>query len=149
MTRSGMVEGKSMIGGPRKTVVKARALRRSMSSPEVILWHRLRRRPGGFKFRRQHPAGLFVLDFFCAEAKLAIEIDGFSHETEDRNRRDRRRDEWLDRQGIVTLRLSAGDVTRDPDGSVEMIVAGCAARRIPLHRSSSGPPPRAGEETGC
>ena len=75
-----MVEGTSMLHGPQSTVKKARRLRRVMTIPEVILWTRLRQRPGGFKFRRQHPAGPYVLDFFCSEARLAIEVDGMVHD---------------------------------------------------------------------
>ena len=54
----------------------ARKLRRKMTLPEVILWHWLRQRPQGLKFRRQHPTGPYVLDFFCSDARLAIEVDG-------------------------------------------------------------------------
>ena len=61
-----------MIAGPRDTVKRARKLRSEMSLPETILWRELRKRPGGHKFRRQHPAGKFVLDFYCAAARLNI-----------------------------------------------------------------------------
>ncbi len=59
---------------------KRRMLRRSMPRPEAILWARLRdRQLGGQKFRRQYSVGNFVIDFFCPELKLAVEIDGESH----------------------------------------------------------------------
>ena len=148
MTRSGMVEGNSpMLAGPRPTVKKARRLRRSMSPPEVVLWHRLRHRPGGFKFRRQHPAGSYILDFFCSEARLAIEVDGIAHDLGNRPDADRVRDKWLGAQGVAVLRISAADVVRTPDQVIEWIVARCVERGHPLHRSSSGPPLRSGEET--
>jgi very-short-patch-repair endonuclease len=51
-------------------------LRRALTLPEVLLWQVLRSRPGGYRFRRQHPAGPYVLDFFCAAAGLCIEVDG-------------------------------------------------------------------------
>ena len=55
----------------------ARALRRTMTATEAVLWQRLRdRQLVRWKFRRQHPIGRFVLDFYCAETGLAIEIDG-------------------------------------------------------------------------
>ncbi len=136
-----------MLCGPKTTVKKARRLRRAMTAPEVILWHRLRRRPGGFKFRRQHPAGAFVLDFFCSEASLAIEVDGMAHDMGDNPAADARRGEWLRARGVEVLRVSAGDVTRSPDDVVETIVAACLARCNPLHQPAAGPPPRAGEET--
>ncbi|MEQ1640549.1 MAG: DUF559 domain-containing protein, partial [Novosphingobium sp.] len=53
-----------MINGPKDTLLRARELRASMSLPEVVLWKELRKRPGGFKFRRQHPAGRYILDFY-------------------------------------------------------------------------------------
>jgi very-short-patch-repair endonuclease len=67
----------------KATVAKARALRRIMSPAEVALWQILRTRPLGLKFRHQHPAGPFVLDFYCAAKKLAVEIDGIAHEMGD------------------------------------------------------------------
>lgn len=61
----------------------------------------LRGRELGFKFRREYPIGPYRLDFYCAEAKLALEMDGEQHEPE----RDQARDEWLNDQGIATLRI--------------------------------------------
>ena len=69
-----------MISGPRRTVIRARQLRRQMSLPEIALWYQLRQRPGGFKFRHQHPAGPYSLDFYCDAALLCIEVDGEAHE---------------------------------------------------------------------
>lgn len=142
-----MVEGIAMLHGPESTLKKARKLRRTMTTPEVMLWQRLRRRPGGFKFRRQHPAGPYVLDFFCSEVTLAIEVDGMAHELGRNPSVDARRDEWLRNHGVQTLRLRAGDVSRSPDDAVEWIVAACLERRNPLHQPVAGPPPRAGEES--
>lgn len=62
-----------------------------MSLPEVLLWRILRQRQTGFRFRRQHPIGTWVLDFYCPEAKLGIEIDGISHDMGDGPERDARR----------------------------------------------------------
>ncbi|WP_442680280.1 endonuclease domain-containing protein [Sphingomonas sp. ASY06-1R] len=136
-----------MLAGPSRTVKRARKFRREMSVPDVVLWTRLRLRPGGFKFRRQHPAGSYILDFFCNEAKLAIEVDGASHDMGDRPARDAMRDQWLDREGVDTLRIAAGDVLGDADAVVEVIVAACLQHGNPLHHASHGPPPRSGEET--
>jgi len=54
----------------RKSVARAKRLRREMSLPEVLLWTALRERPAGFKFRKQHAAGVYSLDFFCVAAAL-------------------------------------------------------------------------------
>ena len=136
-----------MLAGPPSTVRKARKLRRQMSWPEVILWKRLRQRPRGVKFRRQHPAGPYVLDFFCSEAMVAVEVDGISHEMGDRPEHDQKRSAWLEERGIDLIRVSASDVTRSPDTVAEGIVVTCLAKIRPLHQPAAGPPPRSGEET--
>jgi very-short-patch-repair endonuclease len=82
-----------------------------MSLPEVLLWRRLRGREEGKPvFRRQHPVGPYVLDFFCARARLCIEVDGGSHGFGERPKQDVRRDAFLRREGICTLRVAASEV---------------------------------------
>ena len=132
-----------MLTGPGATIGNARRLRKEMSLPEVILWRELRRRPVGFKFRRQHPAGPFILDFVCLSARLAIEIDGSGHSF--RTHKDEARDEWLANQGFRTMRIAATDVLRDLDAVVRGIVVRCETAAQPLHQPAAGPPPRAGE----
>lgn len=118
-----------MLAGPRSTVKRARTLRRQMSWPEVMLWQRLRQRPGGLKFRRQHPAGPYVLDFYCsAVKKVAIEVDGASHDADDRAEHDAERSAWLAANGVETIRVTAGEVSRNPDSAADSIVAFCMAR---------------------
>jgi very-short-patch-repair endonuclease len=123
------------------TTRNARKLRRKMTLPEVILWHSLRQRPAGLKFRRQHPTGPYVLDFFCTDARLAIEVDGEAHSFGDRPQRDEARDEWLRSAGIETLRIPANDLLNDADASLRHIVAETLSR-LPLHHPAGGPPPR-------
>ena len=134
-----------MLNGPTRTIKRARQLRKTTTLPEGLLWRELRRRPGGMKFRRQHPAGSYVLDFFCSEARLAIEIDGEAHDRGDRPARDRVRDEWLEKLGVATLRISAADVMSDLEAVIRY-VGTVASERIPHHHPSDGPPPRSGEE---
>ncbi|WP_091146081.1 endonuclease domain-containing protein [Novosphingobium sp. CF614] len=105
----------------------ARRLRSEMSLPEVLLWRVLRQRPQGLKFRRQHPIGSFVADFFCAGAKTVIEIDGLSHDMGSRPARDVSRDAWLRSCGLEVVRIPAAEVLRDVDGVAQSIVAMCAA----------------------
>jgi very-short-patch-repair endonuclease len=84
----------------------ARALRRDQTDEEKDLWRALRgRRFAGFKFRRQHSAGNHILDFYCADAKLAIELDGFQHSLPEEIRRDEAREQLLAEQEIETLRF--------------------------------------------
>src|SRR5215212_4194348 len=68
-----------------ETVLRARALRRDMTLPEGMLWQVLRTRPDGLKFRRQHPIGRCVVDFYCPATRLVIELDGIGHEMGDRH----------------------------------------------------------------
>ncbi|SDB08528.1 endonuclease domain-containing protein [Bauldia litoralis] len=107
---------------PSRTVGNARRLRRAMSPPEARLWVRLRVRDSESPiFRRQHPIGPYVIDFYCPAAKLAVEVDGWGHVTGDRPARDERRDAWLSDRGVTTLRIPAGDVLRGCDAVVERI----------------------------
>ena len=122
---------------------RARKLRQDMSLPEILLWRELRKRPGGLKFRRQHPSGAYVLDFFCSDARLAIEIDGGAHGFGDRPLLDEARDAWFARNGIATLRILAKDVLADLEAVLTHIVDS-ARSRLPLHHPAApgGPPPR-------
>ena len=134
-----------ILRAPIKHVKQARAARKAMSFPEVLLWQQLRRQPGGFRFRRQHPQLGYRLDFACLEARLAIEIDGEYHGRSDRPERDAARDARLADIGFATLRIPAREVLNDLDAVITGIVAACRERG-PLHRPSDGPPPRSGEE---
>ncbi len=134
-----------MLSGTKSAVFRARRLRRELTLPEGLLWRALRQRPGGFKFRRQHPAGSYVLDFFCAEARVAIEVDGVAHDLGDQPTRDMTRDAWLAGHDIQVVRIPARDVFDDIASVIEHIVRTCASRR-PLHHPADGPPPRSGEE---
>jgi very-short-patch-repair endonuclease len=118
-------------GRPR-AVKGARRQRRDMTLPEVILWQALRKQANGLKFRRQHPSGVYILDFFCSDARLAIEVDGEAHNRGDRPARDEARDAWLRAAGVETLRIPASDVLTDADASVRWIMAQVMAR-LPLH----------------
>lgn len=84
----------------------ARELRRNQTDVEKQLWRELRgRRFAGFKFRRQHTVGDHILDFYCADAKLAVELDGFQHGLPEGIQRDAAREKFLVEQGIETLRF--------------------------------------------
>ncbi len=116
-----------------------------MTLPEVLLWQALRKQAAGLKFRKQHPAGQYVLDFYCASAKLAVEVDGNTHATSEQIDHDRRRDAWLASWGVRVLRIPASSILGDLANVIEAIVAHVSPDQ-PLHRPSDGPPPRSGEE---
>ena len=100
----------------------ARKRRREMSFPEVLLWQDLRKEPGGWYFRREHPAGPYFLDFYCAKAKLCVEVDGEAHARGDRPERDARRDAWLAGHGVRVLRVPAAEVLCDLDAVLRHIL---------------------------
>ena len=129
------------------TIRMARRERRSGNLPEVILWRALRQRPGGFKFRRQHPIGPYSLDFACLSARLAIEIDGEVHNRGDQPKNDAVRDAHMRERGFDTIRIPAREVLHSVDMVVIAIVSACRERQ-PLHQPSAGPPPRFGEVEG-
>src|SRR5687768_12917777 len=97
-----------------------------MSPPEAKLWTVLRNRPNNFKFRRQHPFGPYVFDFYCQEALLAIEIDGFAHNCGDNPQRDETRDRLVAAQSIATLRIDASDIRNNLEGVLTYILERCA-----------------------
>ncbi len=98
--------------GAKKDVFEnARELRKSETEAEKILWNVLRsRRCGGLKFRRQHPVKQFILDFYCHEYFLGIEIDGSVHESEDAKEYDLNRTAELENLGITVLRFKNEEV---------------------------------------
>ena len=112
-----------MLQGTGDTNDRARSLRRSMTLPEVLLWNALRSRPGGLKFRRQHPSGPYVADFYCHERRLVIKVDGETHGRGDRPARGAARDRWFTARGIGVLRIPAADILTNIDGAVHGIVA--------------------------
>ncbi|MFZ5724893.1 MAG: endonuclease domain-containing protein [Pseudomonadota bacterium] len=141
-----------MINGPRETLKRARKLRSEMSLPELMLWRLLRGRPDGFKFRRQHPAGAFILDFYCPAVRLAIEVDGQAHDGEQVAQRDAARSSFLKSQHIATLRVPATAIMTNLENAVTRIVELCKERAmkiserqgkppVPLHHPADGHPP--------
>jgi very-short-patch-repair endonuclease len=99
-------------------------LRKSTTDGEEAAWWLLRDRSLlGLKFRRQHPLGPYVVDFYCPERRLAIELDGSIHAQPSQARRDKARDKILQSQGIQVLRVPNGMVLEDPDGFVRKILA--------------------------
>jgi very-short-patch-repair endonuclease len=146
-----------MINGPRETLKRARQLRGDMSLPEKMLWRALRGRPDGFKFRRQHPAGIYILDFYCAAVRLAIEVDGQAHDGTQAERHDAARSNFLRSQHVATLRIPATAIMTNLEGAMTRIVEVCKERAmkiserqgkttVPLHHPADGPPPRSRED---
>lgn len=146
-----------MITGPRDTLKRARKLRSEMSLPEMMLWRVLRQRPEGYKFRRQHPAGIYILDFYCPAVRLAIEVDGEAHDGDVAEKRHAARSNFLKSQHVATLRVPATAIMTNLEAAVARIVEVCKERAmkiierqgkttVPLHHPADGSPPRPGED---
>ena len=108
---------------------RARAMRGAPTDSELRLWRLLRdRRLNGFKFRRQVPVGLYIVDFLCVGAKLIVEADGSQHAE---SPRDKARDAYLANQGWKVLRFWNNEMLQNREGVLETIYAHA--------RPSSGP----------
>lgn len=88
------------------TFETARLLRKHMTETEHLVWNELSNKKLGVKFRRQHPAGPYILDFYCHKHRLAIEIDGGYHLSNEQRIKDRRRDEDLQSFGVKVIRIT-------------------------------------------
>jgi very-short-patch-repair endonuclease len=114
---------------PRKRTprdyAKVGHLRDNLSLPEVLLWRLLKGSPQGVHFRSQHPIGRYVLDFYCAKAKIAFEIDGIVHDMGDRPEHDAERTTWLNGEGIEVVRIPATEVLKSPETVADSIVRYC------------------------
>jgi very-short-patch-repair endonuclease len=101
-------------------------MRQAMTATELRLWLRLRNRGlEGYRFRRQAPLGPYIVDFFCAERKLVVEVDGDEHGFDAVKMRDAIRSRWIERQGHRILRVSNRDVMFNLDGVCAAIVSLC------------------------
>ncbi|MBI5193950.1 MAG: endonuclease domain-containing protein [Nitrospirae bacterium] len=91
--------------------LKRRNLRQEMPKAEMLLWLKLRGKGlNGFKFRRQYSIGKFIVDFYCPQLKLAIEVDGDSHFTENAVKNDIERQKIIEAYGITFLRFTNLDI---------------------------------------
>lgn len=101
----------------------ARKLRRNQTNVELFLWHKLRNRQlHGYKFRRQFPIAGYVVDFYCQEKKLVIELDGSQHRLKERILYDKQRTKYLQSFGINIIRFWDNDVVKNIDGVLEEIL---------------------------
>lgn len=108
---------------------RARELRREMTPPEKLLWDRLRdRQLEGVKFRRQHPLGPLIADFYCAECRLVVEIDGDIHDLQ--SERDAVRTEQFKQYGYQVIRFRNEQVLNDLGGVLAAIKAACRPSEV-------------------
>ena len=101
---------------------KAKGLRAEMTEAEVKLWLKLRKNQLlGYKFRRQHPIFLFIVDFYCHKAKLVVEVDGKVHEDPEQQEYDENRTYELENLGLTVIRFTNEEVLKNMDHVVQQI----------------------------
>jgi very-short-patch-repair endonuclease len=97
-------------------------LRSHPTYTEYLLWMQLKsKRMCGYKFRRQYSVDKYILDFYCPKVKLAIEVDGLSHQPEEQKNYDRYRQRYIEKFGIKFIRISDEEIFLDLDKVVEKI----------------------------
>ena len=101
---------------------RARYLRRKQTDAECLLWLKLRNNQLGYKFRRQFPIDRFILDFYCNEKKLAIELDGSQHNFPKQEKYDILRTEYINQLGIRLIRFWDNEVLKNINGVLEKIL---------------------------
>ena len=99
-------------------------LRTSGTKAEAVLWLALKGKKLGYKFRRQHGIGPYIVDFYCSEKKLIIEVDGSSHQDEVIHERDKIRQKYLEDFGFKVIRFTNEEVLKDRDTVVINIKIG-------------------------
>ncbi len=108
-------------GIPKHHFERARSLRKQMTPPERKLWKYLKERQAGVKFRRQHPIGPYIVDFYSRDCGLVVEIDGKQHFEPQKQEYDKKRDDYLKSLGLEVLRISAHEVYKNINGVLKLI----------------------------
>ena len=116
----------------QETVELARRLRKQMTPAEKILWRRLRKQNiTSWHFRRQHPIGFYIADFYCHEARLVIEVDGGVHSLPNRKEHDENRDAEMEKLGIKILRFTNNEILNQTSEVVNTIEKGLMKLTLP------------------
>ena len=106
-----------------KLKLLARKLRNNSTYAEVLLWNQLKNKKlKGCDFHRQKPILNYILDFFCHELYLAIEVDGITHDTENQQVKDKARQSEIEALGITFLRFDDMDIKTQMDGVISEIL---------------------------
>jgi very-short-patch-repair endonuclease len=130
-------EGEMKAAMEPEFLARVRELRRDATDAEKLLWQLLRNRQlHGFKFRRQHPIGGYILDFYCHEANLAVELDGGGHREENQAKRDRERTEYLESKGLRVIRFWNDQVLEQTEAVLGKILESLTDTLTPTLSSS-------------
>ena len=126
--------------GNRELVRRARVLRSNMTKAEIILWSRLRSKQiNGFKFRRQQPLLDYIVDFYCEDLKLIIEVDGEIHFLSEKTNYDSKRNNMLKANGYNIIHLSNFEIETEINSTINKIISYISENLFPFqgeHRGS-------------
>lgn len=110
-------------GAPQSSFLKAQFLRKNETESEKILWGKLRNNQvKGYKFRRQHPIGLYIADFYCHKLKLIIEVDGEYHNLPEQIEKDKERTQILESNGLKVIRFTNHEIHKNVDKVISEII---------------------------
>ncbi len=117
---------KMFFGASNLIFENAKVLRKNMTDAENILWGYLKAKPNGFKFRRQHPLGIYIADFYCHKLKLVIEIDGSIHDNEDVKQNDEIRQKLIEEDGLTVIRFTNVQILNGIENVLKAINTRCS-----------------------
>jgi cyclase len=112
---------KMFYGASHLMFARAKQLRNNLTDAESHLWNYLRTKPYGYKFRRQHPIGLYIADFYCHQLKLIIEVDGLIHDREEIQKSDLQRTQILESAGIKIVRIANDEIVKHGEIAIARI----------------------------
>ncbi len=112
------MQNKMHAGAVKILYQRARELRNNSTPAEQILWRYLKTKPLGYKFRRQHPYSIYILDFYCHKLKTVIEVDGSIHDLEEIKKLDKQRQELLEQDNLQILRITNEEII----GALEKVI---------------------------
>ena len=117
---------------------RRKSLRNNMPKAETVLWQKLKNKQRkGFKFRRQYSVNKYIVDFYCPELKLAVEVDGDSHYFDGNIESDKKRQEYIESKGIIFLRFTNNDIYKNLAEVLSTI-----EKYIKKNENHPQPPPR-------
>ncbi len=112
------MQNKMHAGAVKILYQRARELRNNSTPAEQILWRYLKTKPLGYKFRRQHPYSIYILDFYCHKLKTVIEVDGSIHNLEEIKKLDKQRQELSEQDNLQFLRITNEEII----GALEKVI---------------------------
>jgi leucyl-tRNA synthetase len=129
---------------------RAREMRQSQTAAEATIWQHLQNRKLEYKFRRQHPVERFIIDFYCVELKLCIEVNGDTHLQPEQQEYDAARTEYLEAIGCTVIRFTNNDVRYNIHSVAQEIMNTCSELKLRKYSDTDHPSPNLsprGEET--